>query len=58
MIVFVCFLLLYVVGWMGVGDVKFFIVVGLFVGWYGFVVVWFVLSMIFGLYVFVIMVLC
>ncbi|CAJ0886418.1 hypothetical protein R77567_03847 [Ralstonia sp. LMG 32965] len=49
-IAFACFLPLYMLGWMGAGDVKFFTVAGLLAGWHGLVAVWLVSSLIAGLH--------
>lgn len=50
LIAFACFLPLYVMGWMGAGDVKFFTVAGLLAGWHGLIAVWLVSSLIAGLH--------
>lgn len=50
LIAFACFLPLYVMGWMGAGDVKFFTVTGLLAGWHGLIAVWLVSSLIAGLH--------
>ncbi|WP_199032733.1 prepilin peptidase [Ralstonia sp. ASV6] len=49
-IAFSCFLPLYVLGWMGAGDVKFFTVTGMLAGWHGLIAVWLVSSLIAGLH--------
>ncbi|ANJ74801.1 prepilin peptidase [Ralstonia insidiosa] len=56
-IAFACFLPLYVVGWMGAGDVKFFAVAGMLAGWHGLVAVWLISSLLAGVHALVILLL-
>lgn len=56
-IAFACFLPLYVVGWMGAGDVKFFAVTGLLAGWHGLIPVWLIGSLLAGIHALMILLL-